>query len=104
MAASVPTLVSSVPLPWQDAVLQPLADAPCLILTLLSKVTVPRCCQGIGGVVVLHHAVVCRPICWFAQAAGGGHGAELELLKGITGAFRPGILTALMGAPPLLSQ
>ncbi len=32
------------------------------------------------------------------QAAGGGHGAELELLKGITGAFRPGILTALMGA------
>ena len=31
------------------------------------------------------------------QAAGGGHGKELELLKGITGAFRPGILTALMG-------
>jgi hypothetical protein len=25
----------------------------------------------------------------------GGH--ELELLKGITGAFRPGVLTALMG-------
>ncbi len=25
-------------------------------------------------------------------------GGELELLKGITGAFRPGVLTALMGA------
>ena len=39
------------------------------------------------------------------QAAGGGTGKELELLKGITGAFRPGVLTALMGAPrslPLL--
>ena len=33
------------------------------------------------------------------QAAGGGGGRELELLKGITGAFRPGVLTALMGAP-----
>ena len=31
-------------------------------------------------------------------AGGGGGGRELELLKGITGAFRPGVLTALMGA------
>jgi ATPase subunit of ABC transporter with duplicated ATPase domains len=28
----------------------------------------------------------------------GGAGRELELLKGVTGAFRPGVLTALMGA------
>ena len=31
------------------------------------------------------------------QGMGGG-GRELELLKGVTGAFRPGILTCLMGA------
>ena len=28
----------------------------------------------------------------------GGGGKELELLKGVTGAFQPGVLTALMGA------
>ena len=31
------------------------------------------------------------------QGMGGG-GRELELLKGVTGAFRPGVLTCLMGA------
>jgi hypothetical protein len=39
-----------------------------------------------------------------AQAAGGGGGRELELLKGITGAFRPGVLTALMGATKTLAH
>jgi hypothetical protein len=37
------------------------------------------------------------------QTAGGGHhdGEELESLKGIAGAFRPSILTALMGTRPV---
>ncbi len=38
-----------------------------------------------------------RWICVGAQAKPGGP-KELELLKGITGAFQPGVLTALMGA------
>jgi len=39
--------------------------------------------------------VTFRDVRYFVPLEGGG---ELELLKGITGAFRPGVLTALMGA------
>ncbi|KAL3132996.1 hypothetical protein ABBQ38_006905 [Trebouxia sp. C0009 RCD-2024] len=39
-------------------------------------------------------ALVFRDIHYYVKQGGG----DLELLKGITGAFRPGVLTALMGA------
>ena len=35
---------------------------------------------------------------WGVSQAKPGGPKELELLKGITGAFQPGVLTALMGA------
>lgn len=39
-----------------------------------------------------------RDVHYYVPKPGAGSGQELELLQGISGAFRPGVLTALMGA------